>query len=126
MRDQFIRFKDIPENEISGIYDGDLGKIKDEVGVSCYKFIKDGDNYNIILPSIDLGVVNDLQLFLDEFKYNKISCYLIEAEQVDLGNYGEPVVKNIKIISKLKRVELYPIKPKFKMDRTNPQLQIIK
>ena len=32
----YIRFKNIPDNEISGVYDGDLGKIRNELGVCCY------------------------------------------------------------------------------------------
>ena len=39
-RQFFIRFKNIPENEISGVYDGDCGKIRDELGVSCYQVYK--------------------------------------------------------------------------------------
>ena len=95
-RQFFIRFKNIPENEISGVYDGDCGKIRDELGVSCYQFIKQGENYNIVLSSISTGFLHDLCWFLDDFKDSKIPAYLIEAEQVGIGSYGEPVVKNIK------------------------------
>lgn len=122
-RQLFIRFKDIPANEISGIHDGDCGKIRDELGTSCYEFLKRGANYNIILSSISTGFLHDLCWFLDDFESGNIPAYLIEAEQVGLGGYGEPVVRNIKIISQLERVELANPKPKFKMDVTNPQLR---
>lgn len=123
-RQLFIRFKDIPENEISGVYDGDLGKIREEIGVSCYHFIKNGENYNIILSSVSSGFLNDLTLFL--YFDNNLPIYLIEAEQVGIGSYGEPVVKNIEILGRLEVVELADPKPKFKMDITNPQLRMVK
>ena len=122
-RQFFIRFKNIPENEISGVYDGDCGKIRDELGVSCYQFIQQGENYNIILSSISTGFLHDLCWFLDDLQDGKIPAYLIEAEQVGIGSYGEPVVKNIKIIKELEYVQLAEPKPKYKMDVTNPQLQ---
>ena len=100
-RQFFIRFKNIPENEISGVYDGDCGKIREELGVSCYQFIQQGENYNIVLSSISTGFLHDLCWFLDDFQEGKIPAYLIEAEQVGIGSYGEPVVKNIKIIKNL-------------------------
>lgn len=122
-RQFFIRFKDIPENEVSGIYDGDCGKIGDELGVSCYQFIQQGNYYNIVLSSIYDGFLHDLIWFLNDFKVGNIPAFLIEAEQVGVGNYGEPVVKNIKIIKQLSWVDLVDKKPKYKMDKTNPQLQ---
>jgi len=122
-RQFFIRFKNIPENEISGVYDGDCGKIRDELGVSCYQFIQQGENYNIVLSSISIGFLYDLIGFLDDLQEGRIPAYLIEAEQVGIGSYGEPVVKNIKIIKELEYVQLTEPKPKYKMDITNPQLR---
>lgn len=123
-RQLFIRFKDIPEDEISGVYDGDLGKIREEIGVSCYHFIKNGENYNIILSSVSPGFLSDLSRFL--YFGDNLPIYLIEAEQVGIGSCGEPVVKNIEILEQLEVVELVDPKPKFKMDVTNPQLRSAK
>lgn len=119
----FIRFKNIPKNELSGVYDGDCGKIRDEIGVSCYQFIKNGENYNIILSSISVGFLSDLMYFLEEFKDNQITAFLIEGDKVGIGTYGEPLVQNIKIIKELHYIELAEPKPKYKMDLTNPQLR---
>lgn len=119
----FIRFKNIPVNEISFIYDGDWGKIGEEIGVSCYEFIKQNKNYKIILSSISTGFLYDLIRFLNDVETEQIPVYLIEAEQVGLGNYGEPVVKNIEIVRQLNYIELANPLPKYKMDKTNPQLQ---
>jgi len=119
----FIRFKDIPPNEVSGVYDGDCGKIRDEEGVSCYEFIIDNQGiYRIILPSLTSGALYDLSSFIEEFESKRIPAYLISAEKVGIGTYGEPVVKNIKVLSELSIKELADPKPKFKMDRTNKQL----
>lgn len=35
----YLRFGEIPENEHSGIYNGDEGKVGEENGVSCYRGI---------------------------------------------------------------------------------------
>lgn len=118
----YIRFKNIPKNEISGVYDGDLGKIRDEDGVSCYEAFKVKNIYQIILPSLSEGCLYDLLRFIEDAKNNKIPIYLIEGNGVGIGSYGEPLVKDILIIGRLKIMELNVPKPKFKMDRTNPQL----
>lgn len=116
----FIRFKDIPENEISGIYDGDLGRIGDECGVCCYKATKEGDFYKIVLPSLGEGVLYDLLYFLRDLS----PIYLITGDMVGIGSYGEPALKNITIIEEMECVELANPKPKFKMDKSNIQFKI--
>jgi hypothetical protein len=121
---QYIRFKNIPTNEISNIYDGDLGIVGTELGTSCYEFVKDENYYKIILSSLEIGFLYDLIEFINDLLDNKIPVYLIEAEPVGLGTYGEPVVKNIKIIKKLDYIELAIPKPKYKMDKTNKQLTV--
>lgn len=117
----YIRFKKIPLDEISGVYDGDLGKIRDELGVSCYKAVKTNETYQIILPSLDDGCLYDLLHFIQDSKNGEIPIYLIDGDEVGIGTYGEPVLKNITIIKELKIVEFVDPKPKFKMDNTNPQ-----
>lgn len=62
-------------------------------------------------------------MVFEDFNDNKIPAYLIEADQVGIGTYGEPVGKNIKIIRELKYIELVQPKPEFKMDMRIPQLQ---
>lgn len=58
----------------------------------------------------------------DEFAGGEIPLYLIEGNQVGIGNYGEPVVKDIKIIKRLNIVELSVPLPMLKMDRSNKQI----
>lgn len=118
----YIRFKNIPPNEISGVYDGDLGKIRNELGVSCYECYKIDNVYKIILPSLDLGCLYDLINFIESHVDNEIPVYLIDGDKVGLGTYGEPVIKNITILCELKVSQLQIPKPIYKMDKTNPQL----
>ena len=123
---QFIRFKDLPPDEKSGVYDGDLGVIRHEAGVSCYECINHGDVYKIILPSLCSGIFFDIQNFLSQYQDGKIPVHLVKGNQVGTGTLGEPVIKNVSIISKLELVETEHPKPEFKMDRTSKQLKCIK
>jgi len=118
--DIFIRFKDIPEDEISGVYDGDNGKIRDESGVCCFECIERDGSYRIILPSVSDGPFQDLRNFMSSHKNYPI--YLVTGDVVGTGTYNEPTLKNVKIIKKLAIKELYDPKPKFKLDRRNVQL----
>ena len=112
----YIRFKDIPEDEISRIHDGDLGCVGEELGVSCYECIKEENYFKIVLPSLDDGVLYDLMNF------KKYPSYLITGDVVGKGNYNEPVLKNINIVGKLELVNT--MEPKFKLDKSNLCLQL--
>ena len=121
----FIRFHNIPKNEISSIHDGDLGVVGFEEGVSCYNTIKDSnDCYRIILPSFSSGCIEDLSYFIDMLNNNETICYLIKATQVGLGTYGEPIVKNVNIIGKLTPLNLHKYPIKNKLDKSNIQLKL--
>ena len=120
----YIRFKNIPENETSGVFDGDLGKIREEPGVCCFDCVKKGEFYKIILPSFSTGPLYDIQRFIYDLESkDSVPIYLIEAEEVGTGTYGEPAVKNVKILCELEYVELEIPCPKLKLDRTNVQLR---
>jgi len=114
----YIRFKNIPDNKKSGIYDGDLGKVGEEAGLSCYECIKDENNYyKIIIPSLEVGCLYDLIGFIED----KCPIYLIQGNKIGIGTYDEPVIENPIIISKLKIIEFANPIPKFKLDKTNKQ-----
>lgn len=117
----FIRFKNIPHDEISHVYDGDNGIIGTEPGVCVFDCIEKNGVYKIILPSYTDGPVQDLQHFLWN---NDYPIYLVTGNEVGTGTYGEPCLKNIKILHQLKAVEFHQPEPKFKLDRTNVQLVI--
>jgi len=119
---KYIRFKDIPPNERSSVHDGDLGVVAREEGVSCYECIEHEGVFKIVVPSLCNGVLFDLSGFLYRLEKGETPCYLVEGRQVGVGNYGEPVIRNVKIIHKLKLVELAKPAPVVKMDPTNVQL----
>lgn len=121
---RYIRFKDIPKNERSGVYDGDLGMIREEAGVSVFECIEDNSGcFRIVLPSMDSGPLYDLVNFIEDFKEKKIPCYLVQGVRVGNGTYGEPVIVKVKILSKLELFDDSVPAPVFKMDRRNPQLR---
>lgn len=121
-RELFIRFKDIPPHETSRVHGGDTGVVGVEAGVSCYHCVQDGVMYRIVLPALDEGILYDLLSFTDKLKKEEYPCYLIEAEQVGVGTFGEPVVRNIITITLLERVNMHYEKPRTRFDRTNHQL----
>lgn len=112
MKKLYLRFKDIPENEISNIYRGDSGKIGEEIGVSCIELTED------LLPIIPIKInkksltykknvisfLNDLSWMLDDFFSERITAYIITGNKVGIGSDGEPLLKDIKIIQKLKPI----------------------
>jgi len=120
---QYIRFKDIPADEQSGVYDGDLGCVAHEDGVSCYDCVKYGKMFKIVVPSLCTGVLYDLSSFIYRVEKKEIPCYIVEGRQIGIGHHGEPIIKDVKIIHKLKVMELAK-PPTVKMDPTNIQLMI--
>lgn len=129
---QYLRFNDIPENEISNIYRGDSGKVGEEIGVSCIELnklmqpiipfkIKDGKLfYNKGLISF----FNDFSWMMDDFISDKTTAYIIEGEHVGIGSDGEPLLKNINVVKKLNAVPTYKIK--INKEVQQPNLNIAK
>lgn len=119
----FIRFKDIPPDELSAVHDGDAGIVRYETGTSCYDFtyMEDG-TFRITMSSVSTGFLYDLIHMISETESGHMPCYLIRARRVGTGTYNEPVVRDIKIIGELCIRQFAEPKPQFKLDRTNPQI----
>jgi hypothetical protein len=123
MTEEFIRFKDIPPNGLSGIHDGDNGLVGHEEGVSCYNCINSKDGiFRVVVPSMCAGAIYDLQNFLHKLENGNIPVYLLRATKIGTGTYGEPVVNNITVLYELTLKEF--ANPKFKLDKHNIQLVI--
>ena len=90
----YLRFGEIPENEQSGIYKGDMGKVGEEIGVSCYRGVVLDDKVYIIMPHIASSTYYWL---IDEYNRGKTPLYIITGDEVGLGTDGEPLLKNISI-----------------------------
>lgn len=102
---KYIRFGEIPENEKSGIYAIDEGKIGEEIGVSCYECIQDENGYfHAIMPAkitFDTGV--SYQWAFDGWMSGKYNTYIITGDEIGYGSDNEPLLRNIQILEKLDR-----------------------
>ena len=121
MNQHYIRFKEIPKNEISSIYDGDIGKVGEELGVCCFQAVKIDNTFRIILPSLTSGCLFDLSGFISDFQDGVIPAYLVDGNLIGVGTYGEPLLKNVKKIGKLGSKEFSDKPPRFKLDKTDRQ-----
>lgn len=90
----YLRFGEIPESGRSGIYKGDLGKIGEEIGVSCYRGVVIDDLVYIIMPHIQATTYYWL---LDEYNRGKTNLYIVTGEEIGLGTDGEPLLKNVQV-----------------------------
>ena len=94
----YLRFGEIPIYERSGIYKGDLGKIGEEIGVSCYNGVVVGDEVFIIMPHIQATTYYWL---LEEYNRGKTGLYIIDGDEVGKGSDGEPLLRNVRIIRQI-------------------------
>lgn len=104
MINEYIRFGEIPDNEHSGIYRGDQGKIGEEIGVSCYECVKDGQGYYHIVmhakPVVN-GTAVTLDWLIDDWSSGKLKPYVIKGNLVGRGSDNEPLLRNIHVIREL-------------------------
>lgn len=94
----YLRFGQIPQNERSGIYKGDYGKIGEEQGVSCYRGVVVDNKVYIIMPHV---AATTYYWLIDEYNRDKILLYIIDGDEVGLGSDDEPVLRNVKIIKEI-------------------------
>lgn len=102
MRNFFIRFGDIPEDEASSVWNGEelVGK---EKGVSVYPAILDEKG-----EATGIGLwfpINRTTLYTFQhlLEYDTRPCYLVEGDELpDRGVDGEPLIVNVKIIREIK------------------------
>lgn len=101
----YIRFGEIPENEVSGIYRGEI-KVGEEKGVSVYDAVEIDGEWRVVLPNPLLKEVGfDLYNFIQATEYMYESehkpMYLVQGDEVGKGATNEPLLKNITIIRTL-------------------------
>lgn len=99
----YIRFGEIPEDEMSTIFNrGEaIGK---EIGVSVFYATEINGNYHIVLQNpIKEQTFNTLHsLFYSSigcFEYKK--TYLVDGDLVGFGSDNEPLLKNVRVISEI-------------------------
>ncbi len=101
----YIRFGEIPENEVSGIYRGEV-KVGEEKGVSVYDAVEIYGEWRVVLPNPLLKEVGfDLYNFISNTKHlvetEHRPMYLVQGDEVGKGATNEPLLKNITIIRTL-------------------------
>lgn len=94
----YIRFGDIPKDEISKFYRGDA-YIKDEKGVSVWDSAMANDIYFPILPqNPSEGAVQDYFHMI----WGNRPVYLVTGDEIsERGACGEPLLTNVQIIKDL-------------------------
>lgn len=101
----YIRFGDIPPNEISCQYDSNGEIIKKEDGVSVYDAVEIDNIIRVIMPRKPTATTAmTLYQLYSRFcskKNPEIPILLVTGDEVGYGSDNEPLLKNIKIISKL-------------------------
>lgn len=94
----YLRFGQLPNNERSGIYKGDLGKIGEENGVSCYKGIVINDEVFIIMPHIESTTYYWL---IEQYNNKEIPLFIVDGVENGIGSDQEPLLINVKIIKEI-------------------------
>ena len=106
MGKRYIRFGEIPENEVSGIYCGGEVKVGEEKGVSVYDAVEIDGEWRVVLPNPLLKEVGfDLYNFISNTKHlvetEHRPMYLVQGDEVGKGTTNEPLLRNVKIIKEL-------------------------
>lgn len=101
----YIRFGEIPENEVSGIYCGEV-KVGEEKGVSVYDAVEIDGEWRVVLPNPLLKEVGfDLYNFISNTKHlvetERRPMYLVQGDEIGRGSTNEPLLKNITIVRTL-------------------------
>ena len=94
----YLRFGQIPSNERSSIYKGDLGKVGEEIGVSCYRGVVIDDKVYIMMPHT---ASTTYYWLIDGYNRGEIPLYIIDGEEIGEGSDSEPLLKNVKIICEI-------------------------
>lgn len=94
----YLRFGEIPENEISGIYTGEE-KVGEEKGVSVYPMAMNmGDVYlGFPFPVTEKAINTLSQLTM----YSMRRCYIVKGDYIGRGSDREPLIKNVKVVGEL-------------------------
>lgn len=97
----YIRFGEIPKTEKSKVYKGDR-VIGEELGVSVYDAVFYDGEWKIIYPNPSTEHtaqdINDFVLDIAKNNSFKRQAYLVSGDKVGVGQDGEPLIVNVKII----------------------------
>ena len=96
----YIRFGDIPKDEKSKVYNGEI-EIGTENGVSVYPAFEDSEGDIVLGLSLP---ITKTTLYTQQhlLEYDNRPCYLVSGDYVGKGTDGEPLLKNVKVIREIK------------------------
>lgn len=103
----YIRFGEIPTDEKSKIYQGEI-EVGIENGVSVYPTFK--TNEGVIVLGLNLPVTKTTLYTLQHLiEYDNRPCYLVNGNYVGKDTDGQPLINNVRIIEK---IDNYKVKEK--------------
>jgi len=110
----YIRFGEIPTDEKSKIYQGDI-EVGTENGVSVYPAFKTDEGDVVLGLSLP---ITKTTLYTQQhlIEYDDRPCYLVKGDYVGKDTDGQPLINNISIIEK---IDKYRINEE-KQDKQNP------
>lgn len=114
----YIRFGEIPTDEKSKIYRGEM-KVGTENGVSVYPAFKT-DEGDIVL-GLNLPITKTT-LYTQQhlIEYDDRPCYLVKGDYVGKDTDGQPLINNVSIIEK---IDSYRVKEE-KADKVEPKFKV--
>lgn len=100
----YIRFGDIPSDGKSKVW-SDQMVVREEKGVSVYDSVKIDDKWHVVMPALFKcgqgityeNLINTVSQCRYEVDYVR-KVYLVVGNQIGVGDDGEPVLENVKII----------------------------
>lgn len=99
---KYVRFGDIPLEELSAVHNGDEGIIGKEKGVSCYECIMENNHPRVVIPQHPTkSTFATLDALYYEYRNGRIKMYVITGDEIGIGSDGEPLVKNVEILNVL-------------------------
>jgi hypothetical protein len=101
----YIRFGEIPTNEKSNIYQGEI-EVGSENGVSVYPAFKTGKGDIVLGLSLP---ITKTTLYTQQhlIEYDDRPCYLVKGDYVGKDTDGQPLINNVSII---KKIDSYRVK----------------
>ena len=101
----YIRFGEIPKTEKSKVYRNGDNVIGEESGVSVYDAVFYDGEWKIIYPNPSTEHtaqdINDFVLDIARNNSFKRQAYLVSGDKVGIGQDGEPLIVNVKIIKNI-------------------------
>ena len=103
----YIRFGEIPTDEKSKIYQGEI-EVGTENGVSVYPAFKTSEGDIVLGLSLP---ITKTTLYTQQhlIEYDDRPCYLVNGDYVSKDTDGQPLIKNVSII---KKIDTYRVKEK--------------